>query len=122
MKHNLLLIGFTVFSISSCNIIRDERLVGDIYVVKNSDDNKYHMVVYEGSINSNVLKEYVMKVTGDDSILAAKCKNENNDLVFYKVTHSKGKKPIKSFVISSQEFDKLNVELLKKYDFEDTRE
>lgn len=122
MKRNLLIFSFSLFGLFSCNIIRDEKLVGDIYVVKNSDDNKYHMVVYEGSINSNILEDYVINVSGDDSILIVKCKNQNGDLIFYKVTHSIGKKPIRSNVISPQEFDKLNAELHKKYGFDDSRE
>lgn len=121
MKGKFLIMFFTVVTLlSGCNMFKDDkRLVGNIYLIKNSDDNSYHMVIYKGTINSNVLEDYVISVSGDDLLLLAKCQNENNDFVFYKVNHNKGENPIKSTAISSQEYTKLSKEIKVKYHFLD---
>ena len=120
MKLRFLVIFFILFSIIGCNMFKnDEKLVGNIYLIKNSDDNKSHMVVYKGTINSNVLEDYVINVDGDDTLLLAKCENENNNFVYYKINHNKGDNPIKATSISSQEYSKLEESIKIKYHFYD---
>lgn len=120
MKLRFLVTFFILFSIMGCNMfMNDEKLVGNIYLIKNSDDNKYHMVVYKGTINSNILEDFVINADGNDTLLLVKCENGNNDLVFYKVNHNKGENPIKATSISSQEYSKVQGSIKIKYHFYD---
>ena len=100
---------------------KSEVLVGDLNLInpRTQGDNGYSLVLVEGTgVNKNILPEYVETIFGNDTILAAKCRSEDEETnLFYKILHNKGHNPISSIRITSQEYSQLQESLLIKYSF-----
>ena len=100
---------------------KSEILVGDLNLInpRTQGDNGYSLVLVEGTgVNKNILPEYVETIFGNDTILAAKCRSEDEETnLFYKILHNKGHNPISSIRITSQEYSQLQESLLIKYSF-----
>lgn len=119
IKHIIFFFG--IIGLVGCDMFTTDntRLVGDIFLVNphNQDVNGYRMIIHEGNINSNILEEDVINVQGNDTLLFAKCKNENADFIYYKINHSKGQQLIKAVSISSREYLQLKETIKTKYSF-----
>lgn len=123
IKSGFLLICLFTFLLGCDFIITKEKpLIGDISLInpQTQSDNGYSLVFIDGSgVNDNLLKDYVKNIRGNDSILIAKCVNENGDFTFYKIDHNKGQKPIKTTNITLIEFNKIKANLKVEYTFSD---
>ena len=123
MKFIFPLIGFLIICLSGCDMLSTDskNLVGNIVLSNphNQDVNGYRMVIYHDNINSNIIEENVLEVKGNDTLLIAKCKNNNEDFLYYKIIHNKGQKPIAALVISFVEYDQIEKTINIKYNFFD---
>ncbi len=125
MKNRILIFFSLLFVYSSCDMLTTDQkdLVGNISLINphNQDVDNYKMIIRENDLNSHVIEEDIVEIVGDDNILLAKCKNENDSFIYYKISHNKGKIITKTYVIDSKEYLKLKEIITIKYSFFDPK-
>jgi hypothetical protein len=126
MRSKILILLFLPIILDSCDMLttKEKDLIGNLELINPNvqGDTTYHLIFSNNGINENILDETVLQISGNDSLLFAKCRNINFDLNFYKITHNKGYSPIKTTDISQTEFVNGINSIKSKYQFLDESE
>src|ERR1035437_290837 len=96
------------------------KLVGKIALMKPDTKTEmgYILVMMEEEYEKNIIYNYyINEISGNDTLLVAKCRNNTDSAAYYKVNHNNGDLPFNSTKIDRKEYEHLKGALKSKYHF-----
>lgn len=111
MKIKLIIVCCLLCTCLGCWDILSEKqynIVGNLSLInpQNQEDFGYKIVFYSDGINKNILNDYVINITGDDTVLVVKCveRSDCTSIRYYKIDHNRGLEPIIANVIAENAY------------------
>jgi hypothetical protein len=127
MKLRILLILLlpVLFSLSGCSQPKGPKvikLIGNIALMQPDTKTQmgYILVMIEEEYDKNIIYNYyISELSGNDTLLIAKCRNREDSAAYYKVTHNIGQLPFNAIKIDLKEYEQLKGTLKSKYHFKE---
>src|ERR1035437_3553013 len=121
----LFILLIPILSLTGCSQPKGPKvikLVGKIALMKpdTKTDIGYILVIMEEEYEKNIIYNYyINEISGNDTLLVAKCRNKTDSAAYYKVNHNRGDLPFNSTKIDLKEYEQLKGTIKAKYHFKE---